>query len=114
MTARFRDSSTIDFVVVGSGAAGGVMARELAQAGFDVVLMEQGPRFKAQDFRHDELKNWFDHGITNDPARNPQSFRKTSRDRAADIARASGDKSDFSGEIHHVSPIQLLFEPFTT
>jgi choline dehydrogenase-like flavoprotein len=80
MTARFRDSATIDFVVVGSGAAGGVMVRELAQAGFDVLLMEQGPRFKAQDFRHDELKNWFNHGITNDPARSPQSFRKTSLD----------------------------------
>ena len=77
MTRRYRDSEAVDFVVIGSGAAGGVMARELAQAGFGVVVMEQGPRFTAQDFAHDELKYWFDYGITNDPVRRPQSFRKT-------------------------------------
>jgi choline dehydrogenase-like flavoprotein len=36
----------VDFVVVGSGAAGGVMARELSQAGdFSVLVFEQGPRW---------------------------------------------------------------------
>ena len=77
-----RDSEAVDFVVIGSGAAGGVMARELAQAGFDVVLMEQGPRFTAQDFEHDELKYWFNYGITNSPALSPQTFRKTPCDEA--------------------------------
>ncbi len=82
MTRRFRESERVDFVVVGSGAAGGVMARELAQAGFGVVVMEQGPRLEAQDFEHDELKYWFNYGITNDPARSPQTFRKTTLDEA--------------------------------
>jgi glycine/D-amino acid oxidase-like deaminating enzyme len=37
VTARkFKPSETVDFVVVGSGAAGGVMARELSRAGFTV------------------------------------------------------------------------------
>jgi choline dehydrogenase-like flavoprotein len=40
----FRDSDTVDFVIVGSGAAGGVVARELAQRGLTVVVLEQGPR----------------------------------------------------------------------
>ncbi len=72
---RYRDSETVDFVVVGSGAAGGVIARELAVAGFSVVVLEQGPRLTPTDFEHDELKYWFRAGITNDPARSPQTFR---------------------------------------
>jgi len=32
----------VDFVIIGSAAAGGVMAKQLAQAGFSVVVMEQG------------------------------------------------------------------------
>ena len=83
MSRRYADSEVVDFVVIGSGAAGGVMARELAQAGLGVVLMEQGPRFNAQDFEHDELKYWFDYGITNSPAQSPQTFRKTPCDEAA-------------------------------
>jgi choline dehydrogenase-like flavoprotein len=83
MSRRYADSEAVDFVVIGSGAAGGVMARELAQAGLGVVLMEQGPRFSAQDFEHDELKYWFDYGITNSPAQSPQTFRKTPCDEAA-------------------------------
>ena len=54
MTARrFRPDEMVDFVIVGSGAAGGVMARELAASGFEVVVLEQGPRLAAGDFRHD-------------------------------------------------------------
>jgi len=82
VTRIYREGDTVDFVVVGSGAAGGVMARELAQAGFGVVVLEQGPRLTAQDFEHDELRYWFNYGITNDPARCPQSFRKTPADAA--------------------------------
>ena len=72
----FKLSETVDFVVVGSGAAGGVMARELSQAGFSVVVLEQGPRFTAADFEHDELKYNYLHGISTDPAVSPQTFRK--------------------------------------
>ncbi|HMO68016.1 MAG TPA: GMC family oxidoreductase [Novosphingobium sp.] len=72
----FRTSETVDFIVVGSGAAGGVMARELAMAGHSVVVMEQGPRMEPWDFEHDELKYRQLHGITNNPATNPQSFRR--------------------------------------
>lgn len=70
-----RKPRLVDFAIVGSGAAGGVMARELARAGHSVVLFEQGPRLKPTDFEHDELKYWFLGGITNDVTRNPQSFR---------------------------------------
>ena len=72
---RYRDSDTVDFVIVGSGAAGGVIARELARANLSVVVLEQGPRLSPADFEHDELKYWFMGGITNEAVRNPQTFR---------------------------------------
>ena len=74
---RFKPSETVDFVVVGSGAAGGVIARELSQAGLTVLVFEQGPRLSPADFEHDELKYWFLSGITSDPISSPQTFRKT-------------------------------------
>ncbi|HZF26997.1 MAG TPA: GMC family oxidoreductase [Steroidobacteraceae bacterium] len=77
MSARtFRSSETVDFAVVGSGAAGGVMARELSQGGFSVVLFEQGPHWHASDWEHDELKYWLLNGIVNDPVQSPQTFRQ--------------------------------------
>ncbi len=82
MRRTYRNSEAVDFVIVGSGAAGGVMARELSRAGFDVVVMEQGPRYRPQDFEHDELKYWLANGITTDPVVSPQTFRKTPADAA--------------------------------
>jgi choline dehydrogenase-like flavoprotein len=77
MTARrYPNSHAVDFAIVGSGAAGGVMARELSQAGFEVLLLEQGPRLTPAQFRHDELDHWFLSGITSSPAQSPQSFRR--------------------------------------
>jgi len=76
----FKQTDTVDFVVVGSGAAGGVMARELSQAGFDVLVLEQGPRYTAADFRHDELDYWFNGHLSNKLDTNPQTFRRTAQD----------------------------------
>ena len=76
MTSRtFKPDETVDFVVVGSGAAGGVIARELSQAGFTVLVFEQGPRLDSADFEHDELKYAFLHGITHSPETSPHTFR---------------------------------------
>ena len=75
-TRKFKPDEMVDFVVVGSGAAGGVVARELSQAGFTVLVFEQGPRLSAADFEHDELKYFFLYGITNSPQYAPQTFRK--------------------------------------
>jgi choline dehydrogenase-like flavoprotein len=71
----YRLNETVDFAVVGSGAAGGVMARELSQGGFSVVLFEQGPHWHASDWEHDEFKYWVLNGIVNDPVQSPQTFR---------------------------------------
>lgn len=39
-----------DVCVVGSGAGGSVMAKELVEAGFDVVLLEEGGYYRTEDF----------------------------------------------------------------
>lgn len=43
-------SLTADAVVVGSGSGGGVMAAELAAAGKDVIVLEQGGYYSESDF----------------------------------------------------------------
>ena len=80
---RYRDSDEVDFVIVGSGAAGGVLARELSQAGFSVVVLEQGPRLTEADFKHDEYSRWIQWSMGGDPRDNGQTFRRTESERAS-------------------------------
>ena len=88
MSARkFKPGATVDFVVIGSGAAGGTIARELSRAGLDVVVLEQGPRYTPADFQHDEFANWIDLKLSNDLERNPQTFRQS----AAEVAKRVKD-----------------------
>src|SRR5919109_2713829 len=79
---RFDANTEIDFVVVGSGAAGGIIAKELSAAGFRVVVLEQGPYLKEQAFEHDELKYMRQRAITNDYKRQPNTFRRTEKEKA--------------------------------
>jgi len=74
-SARFSSRDPVDFVVIGAGAAGGVMARELSRAGFRVVVLEQGPHLHKQDFRHDEFAITNLAALTNDPRTQPNTFR---------------------------------------
>ncbi len=79
---RFSTKDAVDFLIVGAGAAGGVVAKKLAAAGFRVVVLEQGPYVREPDFRHDELKYVFHSAISNDFKRQPTTFRKTEKDEA--------------------------------
>ncbi|HEY4139465.1 MAG TPA: GMC family oxidoreductase N-terminal domain-containing protein, partial [Casimicrobiaceae bacterium] len=45
-----------DVVIVGTGAGGGVTAEILADAGFNVVLIEEGPLKSSTDFRMREAE----------------------------------------------------------
>ncbi len=47
----------VNAVVVGAGAAGGIVAKELACAGLSVVLLERGRWYTANDCRKDDLRN---------------------------------------------------------
>ena len=47
----------VNAVIVGAGAAGGIVAKELATAGLSVVLLERGKWYTANDCRKDDLRN---------------------------------------------------------
>jgi choline dehydrogenase-like flavoprotein len=81
----YADSDAVDFVVVGSGAAGGVLAKELSTAGFSVVVLEQGPWRQSHEFGHDEFGNWMLSAMLPAPRDFPQTFRR-SADETAQIA----------------------------
>jgi choline dehydrogenase-like flavoprotein len=55
MNRRYANE-TVDVVIVGAGAAGGVLAKELSEAGMKVVVLDAGPKWDPQkDFASDEL-----------------------------------------------------------
>lgn len=69
-------NAEVDFVIIGSGASGGVLAKELSAAGFDTVVLEQGPYRTARDFTHDEVKVLLQREMTSHPQwKDPQTFR---------------------------------------
>ena len=47
----------VNAVIVGAGAAGGVVAKELSTAGLSVVLLERGKWYTSNDCRKDDLRN---------------------------------------------------------
>ncbi len=79
---RYRPSDTVDFAGIGSGAAGGVMAKELSTAGFSVVVLEQGPYLREKDFGHDEVKYIRQGVLLNDWKSQPNTFRTTEAEEA--------------------------------
>jgi choline dehydrogenase-like flavoprotein len=78
----YKPSDEVDFVIVGSGAAGGVLAKELSMNGFRVVVLEQGPYLTEAQFTHNEVEVFIQHRLTNDPVLQPNTFRKTPQDKA--------------------------------
>lgn len=79
---RFNPNDAVDFVVVGSGPAGGSVARELSRLGHTVVLLEQGRQYTRADFKHDELGMIFQNQHCNMPPAHVQTWRKTPNDKA--------------------------------
>src|SRR5436190_6072246 len=85
--AQFSPATEVDFVVIGSGAAGGIMAKQLSTAGFKVVVLEQGgwgKYGKEHEYTKDEWLNDMDPDaqLMNDPVTQPNTFRRTDKEKA--------------------------------
>jgi len=108
--ARFLPSETVDFAIVGSGAAGGIIAKELATAGFSVVVLEQGPRLTTAQFDHDEFGAFMRSHNSNSPETQPQTFRRTPKDIAQKAQvlvygrMVGGSNAHFTGNFWRLHP----------
>ncbi len=96
----FPAAESVDFLVIGAGAAGGVVAKELATAGFRVVVLEQGPYLREGDYSHDEIKYAFLPGLTNDPKAQPITYRKSEADRARPMKAIEYGRQVGGGTVH--------------
>ncbi len=96
----FPTTDPVDFLVVGAGAAGGVVAKELANAGFRVVVLEQGPYLREKDYSHDEIKYTYQPGLTNDPKLQPITYRKSETDQARPTKAIEYGRQVGGGSVH--------------
>ena len=86
---QYPASTEVDFVVIGSGAAGGIMAKQLSVAGFSVVVLEQGGWGKygrEQEYNKDE---WLNRNVSDedrlmsDPSKQRNTFRPNDKVKAS-------------------------------
>jgi choline dehydrogenase-like flavoprotein len=75
----------VDFVVIGSGSAGGIIARELSTNGFKVVVLEQGPFRTKEDFTHDALNVFLFEGLQGGGNRNNQQTFRSDASETAEV-----------------------------
>lgn len=114
--APFATRDEVDFVVVGSGAAGGIMAKELATAGFSVVVLEQGPHLQPSDFKHDEWAYNQNEELTWGRRKgHPQTFRRHESEKAEIVDsyalgyahNVGGSSIHFSGNFWRLRPLDF-------
>ena len=52
------NSTPYDYIIIGSGFGGSVSAMRLAEKGYSVLVLEQGKRYRDQDFAKSNLSVW--------------------------------------------------------
>jgi choline dehydrogenase-like flavoprotein len=98
----YRPTDEVDFVIVGSGAAGGVMARELSRSGFSVVVLEQGPWLTESAFSHDPLNSRYhpEQSLNRNATAQPQTRRPTESATASVATFADYGRVVGGGTVH--------------
>jgi gluconate 2-dehydrogenase alpha chain len=91
-----------DVVIVGVGAAGGILAAELGKAGMKVIGLERGPRLTTADFNpHDELRYFQRQDLRPHPKRQPVTWRPNTNARANPIPTMNYGNQAGGGTVHY-------------
>src|SRR3989454_3666612 len=91
-----------DVVIVGVGAAGGILAAELAKGGLKVVGLERGPRLQTADFMpHDELRYFQRQDLRPNVKRQPVTWRPNANARALPLPVLNYGNQAGGGTIHY-------------
>lgn len=95
-------TETTDVVIVGAGAAGGIIAAELAKAGMQVIALERGPRLKTSDFAgQDELRYFQRQDTRPDTKRQPVTWRPNSNTTATPFGVLNYGNQAGGGTVHY-------------
>src|SRR6266566_152974 len=93
-----------DVVIVGVGAAGGVLAAELGKAGMKVIGLERGPRHVTADFAaQDELRYFQRQDTRPDVKRQPVTWRRNPNERSVRLQTLSYGNQAGGGTVHYGS-----------
>src|SRR6202047_63859 len=91
-----------DVVIVGVGAAGGILAAELGKAGMKVIGLERGPRLTTADFSpHDELRYFQRQEARPNVKRQPVTWRPNARERANLLPILNYGNQAGGGTVHY-------------
>ena len=90
-----------DVVIIGVGAAGGILAAELGKAGMKVIGLERGPRLKTTDFQLDELRYFQRQDLRPNLKRQPVTWRPNTDARAAPMPFLNNGNQAGGGTVHY-------------
>lgn len=91
-----------DVVIVGAGAAGGILAAELGKAGMKVIGLERGPRLTTADFTpHDELRYFQRQELRPHVKRQPVTWRPDASARAYPLPVLNYGNQAGGGTVHY-------------
>ncbi|HEV2201937.1 MAG TPA: GMC family oxidoreductase [Bryobacteraceae bacterium] len=91
-----------DVVIVGAGAAGGILAAELGRAGMKVITLERGPRLSTADFSpHDELRYFQRQDLRPSTKRQPITWRPNAKASAHPLPVLNYGAQAGGGTVHY-------------